>query len=962
MQVSKFVFSALCWLLLTAAKPLPEVGVATSEAPWLTEAQFAADPSLHATHAQTVVLELESTGKGKSAIRKNSVRFLVEEAQDFSFCIPDDEPHIRRIKLKRNGGPTVMNGRRGGACKPVELMPGSYSLDIFHDSRTLPLEGKKAFLHRPERRRVRLSDSMGAPLQEQLMYPNFFVPTAGKSPLGKTYYLETLQVPETTMFIGALSALDVYKVWSFSGPPPIALLNDSRLFAPWAPATEWDATIPASLPLMVGYNWQIFPLPIQFVQDNCNSNKENWSCAIGFLINDQGGGRFTMSADVVDVPAPAVIRGTGPNPSQTPLEVASVTNPNPDFVEFEFLFKAFVDASTMPPLQKGEFAVYGQCDFEGTAFVFDSDVDFAVFSTLLNDEVSPPGEVKSLKLGPSTFLRMTRLQSEEIDIGADIECESLAPGKFTIFVDALAYIAATNSCINCNLTGIDFSGDDFRGVDFSGAIFTDAILTGTNFSSADLTDANFSTSMSAGSGLVGTVFDGATLSCTSFRQADVTAASFDSVALNTDQSCYLNLSGATLDFDSFSMDDWRYLDLSSSIVNDVPQTLSTAAAPLDLSGAILSNVTWLKGKQLDSVNFGCYARQDGQGVCPTANGTKACTNLQNTALNSTSLKQACLSDASLEGALLNASNLDGADLSGAQLIALTNGDAATLAGAFMRGADLSSANLTGVDASHVNFYTGLTGLANAQGIQAAGASFANAYLAGTDFSGSGANLQGTDWSGAVLVGAKFEQSDLSEDTEARKSTSFAQAFMHGADFHNQQVGTTNGANFSNSYWDLSGANILNFRLPVQNLSFAGYWRQGTCASDPNQICTASTDCGTGDSCNFVNQSGVCKASYMTDPANAIICTNDSDCGGDVCLAQPECVAAMYNQSNAATPPTDASNKCPDTNPGGCDGSWEQPQIPISEANPPVAVDPAFPVAPGDALQCTSADFTWQLGD
>jgi hypothetical protein len=92
------------------------------------------------------------------------------------------------------------------------------------------------------------------------------------------------------------------------------------------------------------------------------------------------------------------------------------------------------------------------------------------------------------------------------------------------------------------------------------------------------------------------------------------------------------------------------------------------------------------------------------------------------------------------------------------------------------------------------------------------------------------------------------------------------------------------------------------------------------------------------------------------------CTNDSECGGGVCLAQPECVEAMYNQSNAATPPTDNSNKCPNTNQGGCDGSWGQPQIPISEANPPVAVAPAFPVAPGDALQCTSADFTWQLGD
>lgn len=66
------------------------------------------------------------------------MRFLVAEAENFTFCIPAGDPHLVRLKLKRNGGPTLLNGHRGGDCKAVHLDPGRYTLDIYHDSRDFP--------------------------------------------------------------------------------------------------------------------------------------------------------------------------------------------------------------------------------------------------------------------------------------------------------------------------------------------------------------------------------------------------------------------------------------------------------------------------------------------------------------------------------------------------------------------------------------------------------------------------------------------------------------------------------------------------------------------------------------------------------------------------------------------------------------------------------------------------------
>jgi hypothetical protein len=153
--------------------------VTTNTRPWLEEGEFGLDPLLHATANQTVVLNLEGRGDdtgdtgdffdpggGWGPIRRHRFRFLVEEAQKFGFCIPQNEPSIVLLTIKENSdglfnrGSIVVRSRPGDACEPVSLAPGSYTVDVYHDSRTIPPRGRKAFLHRPRARLFRPSQAV----------------------------------------------------------------------------------------------------------------------------------------------------------------------------------------------------------------------------------------------------------------------------------------------------------------------------------------------------------------------------------------------------------------------------------------------------------------------------------------------------------------------------------------------------------------------------------------------------------------------------------------------------------------------------------------------------------------------------------------------------------------------------------------------------------------------------------
>ena len=154
-------------LSVSAGNQLPPV-LETREAGWLSEEDFALNDALHATIDQAVLLHLEGRddsatgGRGRrdrGAIRRNSFRLLVEEARDFSFCIPEDEPYIVRLRLK---GP-ISRGKarmgtvliaRGDACETVTLVPGSHTVEVDHDSRDIPAGGTIAFFHQPQKTRL----------------------------------------------------------------------------------------------------------------------------------------------------------------------------------------------------------------------------------------------------------------------------------------------------------------------------------------------------------------------------------------------------------------------------------------------------------------------------------------------------------------------------------------------------------------------------------------------------------------------------------------------------------------------------------------------------------------------------------------------------------------------------------------------------------------------------------------
>ena len=121
---------------------------------WVKESEFAADLSLHAVETQTIILHLEDDSRTRGRFATNTVRLLVEEAREFSFCIPEGHPHLTKIALReidsrgKGRGLTKLDSRQGD-CKPAQLEPGRYELTVYHDARSVPEGGKLAFVSEP---------------------------------------------------------------------------------------------------------------------------------------------------------------------------------------------------------------------------------------------------------------------------------------------------------------------------------------------------------------------------------------------------------------------------------------------------------------------------------------------------------------------------------------------------------------------------------------------------------------------------------------------------------------------------------------------------------------------------------------------------------------------------------------------------------------------------------------------
>lgn len=624
-HIPGIILSMLCLPFITAAKPLPELVATTTDRPWVLEDEFASNPTLHATRDQTVVLQLEGRGDSanaghaglaQGAIRRNTFRFLIEEAGDFSFCIPEGEPDIVRLKLKgpmshgKGRAGTLLVITLGDACELVSLVPGSHTVEVDHDSRGILNGGRKAFFHQPQKARL-LAD-----VQTAFGTPDFI---AFRAPNGK--------------FVGGSSAS--------SGGATLATASNVSPNEVWDllafNATNVDA---GTMYLLAPANGQGLMLNLDPILDpSCDNSTTIFvfppiDCVFlpsPFHFNDQGGGKFNLVLDTVGYSTDLlyfIIAGIYIDESEIlfydtskPFRGATLT----------WEYKGFDCATTCDdttlPLGTGEIALYAQCDFQGPAMVFNANVaDMSTYDSAAAAGVAIGNDmVSSIRVGPDTLAilyKESQFGGNSEGIGADLAClNTTALGENTAssfqIKSASEFIVTADGCQECVLTGIDLSGEDFSNGDFTRSILDGANLTDTIFSGATLASTHFSSAA-----LSGTDFSGADLSCAQFNNADLTSATFQGNRIAVKHSCYLNLRGATLDYTTFPAEKWRYFDLSGTTMNNVPQVLSTATAPLDLSGAILSYVGWLAGKQLDSINLGCYASQASQTtVCPPPNAS-----------------------------------------------------------------------------------------------------------------------------------------------------------------------------------------------------------------------------------------------------------------------------------------------------------------------------------------------------
>src|SRR5215470_18356068 len=111
---------------------------------WYHEEEFSRDPLLRATPEQVVILHLEPGPRGGKRLR-NIIPYLFEETATYTFCVPEDDPHIQSLELIREGSHGVaVHVPRSANCKTRTIAAGLYQLVVEHDGGGIAAAGKKA--------------------------------------------------------------------------------------------------------------------------------------------------------------------------------------------------------------------------------------------------------------------------------------------------------------------------------------------------------------------------------------------------------------------------------------------------------------------------------------------------------------------------------------------------------------------------------------------------------------------------------------------------------------------------------------------------------------------------------------------------------------------------------------------------------------------------------------------------
>jgi uncharacterized protein YjbI with pentapeptide repeats len=434
----------------------------------------------------------------------------------------------------------------------------------------------------------------------------------------------------------------------------------------------------------------------------------------------------------------------------------------------------------------------------------------------------------------------------------------------------------------CNLTNANFTScslqkASLRNAIFVGTIFNKATLTGaklrgdvwTNVKAigatldeADFTEATFRKTDLTGAALNKTILNDATFGPVDFSNCDLTSIEERGVTAISTQAQPLIFNNAKLNFPLINL-NWQCMDLRNATVNGLPQPLSSAASPLQATGAKLSgmNKNNLKGVKLEHAVLD-YALMD------------------NLDLSNSHLTSASFIEASLHGANLSNATLVRANMTGVQLgtlirlfalplsteAALNAGQVATISPYFTQHSiKLSStATLNTVaanrvwqlnDASNHVVYTirletqtGSTQALNiykpATAASLAGAYMPNAVLTGANlygitanniqFYGSNAKLDGS----AILEEAKLNNSNLStvNFTQAQLlGTNLSDCHLFNANFRGANLTpSASGGAADLSKSNLQGADFTDAQLYGANLANAAVAINTPTKGNPNQ--------------------------------------------------------------------------------------------------------------------------------
>lgn len=476
----------------------------TSSSPWLDESDFLRDPSLHAMPGQTVVLHLDRTEPGADHVM-HTIRYLVEETTDLTFCIPADEPHLKALELLTESfGDSMLHAEPGEECEVLRIPPGTYELHIAHDGTNVPAGGIRAFLHHPlQRASSAQAANGGATGLTSFAVPDFMAFTYG----GK--FVTTDTNTSNMALQPAATSVDEHAVFQFTakGGGHYGMTDGTG-----AAVKMQSENCAVNGPIFVG----------------------SGGGARDFEFSDRGTGKFgfCITATFCGGDVACIFQDSYSNTLQYNDNGKAGTTFTVDYEGYDC---TTCDSTTLP-LEEGEVALFAGENYEGPAFVFRADVPkLSIYNSAASNKLALGNDsLSSIRVGPNTIVTLYKdgsYSGNSLVVAGDApSLDGTAVGdnavsSFHVSVgDLTQYILETNGCESCILSGVDLSNLDLSGTNFTGTRLAGADLSGTFLREAILDDATLSAA-----DLSGTDFTLSSLHCTDLSETDLTNTAFGSL-------------------------------------------------------------------------------------------------------------------------------------------------------------------------------------------------------------------------------------------------------------------------------------------------------------------------------------------------------------------------------------------------------------------------------------------------